>query len=294
MVQSVKESLVAAMRHILRPLCSIAIRNGLRFSDLQSALHDAMATAARGELKSGGIKEASDEEVGLMAGMTVAQVRAATHFDGSAPDIPNVSWAASEVLSGWHSDPSYAGPYGLVLDVPFSAVDGDRSNGYRSFEALVLKYAGPEVPARVVLDELIKSGNVQNVGESIFRSVTRTYIAERLSPENIQAFAVGVHNVIGTMAVNLKRTVPGTGLLQRTVFADYGLTQEGLEKFNGFIRKVGQSFTEEVDTWFSKHSNKESRGPIRTGIGLYHYVEDDTDRENYFETLKKERSEHGH
>jgi len=39
------------------------------------------------------------------------------------------------------------------------------------------------------------------------------------------------------MAVNLKRTVRGTGLLQRTVFADYGLSEEDLAKFQRFHSK---------------------------------------------------------
>jgi hypothetical protein len=120
------------------------------------------------------------------------------------------------------------------------------------------------------------------------RCVARTYIPERLSSAHIQEFAEAVHNVVGTMAVNLKRTVRGTGLLQRTVFADYGLTEADLQKFNGFIRKTGEKFTEEVDTWFSKHSNKENQGPIKTGIGLYHYVENDEDREDYLKLLHGE------
>jgi hypothetical protein len=288
MVQSVKENLFAAMRHVLRPLCRIAVRNGLRFSDLERALQDAMVNAARVELKNGGLTEVSDEEIGLMAGMTLAQVKAAGEAELSGSVTPSVSLAASQVLAGWHSDSNYAGPYGLVLDVPYSDLDRERSRGHRSFEALVQRYAGETVSPRLVLEELLKSKNVQNLGDGIFRSLSRTYIAERLSPKNIQEFAEAVHNMIGTMAVNLERTVPGTGLLQRTVFADYGLTEEGLKKFNQFIRTVGRSFTEElVDTWFANHSNKDARGPIRTGIGLYHYVENDADRESYLESLRK-------
>jgi hypothetical protein len=293
MVQSVKESLFAAMKHVLRPLCKIAVRNGLRFSDLELALQHAMANAARVELRAGGLTDFGDDEIALVAGMTVAQVQAASKAELSASPVPTVSWAASEVLSGWHSDSSYAGPYGLVLDIPYSVVEGDRSHGERSFESLVRKYAGVEVAPSVVLEELLKSKNIQSLGDGIFRSLNRTYIAERLSPKNIQEFAEAVHNMIGTMAVNLERAVPGTGLLQRTVFADHGLSEEGLKKFNEFIRKVGRSFTEEVDTWFANNSNKDARGPIKTGIGLYHYVENDADREIYFESLKRERNKHG-
>ena len=184
---------------------------------------------------------------------------------------------------------SYLGPYGLVLDIPISPELSNRGSDSRCFENLVEKYAGPNVSASIVLDALLRSGAVQDLGNGIVRCVARTYIAERLSPENIQEFAEAVHNVVGTMAVNLKRTVRGTGLLQRTVFADYGLTEEDLAKFNGFIRKTGEKFIDEVDTWFSKHSNKEKQGPIKTGIGLYHYVENDDDRADYLKLLHGEK-----
>ncbi|HEY6619207.1 MAG TPA: DUF6502 family protein [Steroidobacteraceae bacterium] len=286
--QSVKGNLLAAITHVLRPLCRIAIRNGIGFDDLSMALQSALVNGARAELASTGRKELSEEEVGLMAGMTALQVRG-TRAAGSKANVAlNYSLAASEVLAGWHSDVLYLGPYGLVLDIPVSPEAPSRGSDSRCFENLVEKYAGPNVSASIVLDALLKSGAVQDLGNGTVRCVARTYIAERLSPENIQEFAEAVHNVVGTMAVNLKRTVRGTGLLQRTVFADYGLTEEDLAKFNGFIRKTGEKFIDEVDTWFSKHSNKEKQGPIKTGIGLYHYVENDEDREDYLKLIHGE------
>jgi Family of unknown function (DUF6502) len=291
--QSVKGNLLAAITHVLRPLCRIAIRNGIGFDDLSLALQNALVKGARAESGSDGRKELTEEEVGLMTGMTAAQVRGTSGSENIATPALNYSWAASEVLSGWHSDALYLGPYGLVLDIPIS-LDPLSVPNSRSFESLVHKYAGPGVSVEIVLDALLKSGAVQNLGNGIVRCVARTYIAERLSPENIQAFAEAVHNVIGTMAVNLKRTVRGTGLLQRTVFADYGLSAEDFAKFNGFIRRTGEKFTEEVDTWFSNHSNKEKQGSIKTGIGLYHYVENDEDRDEYLKLLQGEGVNNGH
>jgi Family of unknown function (DUF6502) len=291
--QSVKGNLLAAIRHVLRPLCRIAVRNGIGFDDLSLALQSALVSGARAELGAKGAKELSEDEVGLMTGMTALQVRGIRGSGINVPSALNYSWAASEVLAGWHSDILYLGPYGLVLDIPVSPEQPSRGAESRSFESLVRKYAGPTVSAEIVLDALLKSGAVQDLGNGILRCVARTYIAERLSPENIQAFAEAVHNVVGTMAVNLKRTVRGTGLLQRTVFADYGLSEEDLGKFNGFIRKTGEKFIDEVDTWFAKHSNKDKRGSIKTGIGLYHYVENDEDREEYLKLLQGEGANDG-
>jgi len=288
--QSVKGNLLAAIRHVLRPLCRIAIRNGIGFDDLSAALQSALVHGARTELAAGGSREPSDEEVGLMTGMTAQHVHGVRGAEAKTFAAPNYSWAASEVLAGWHSDVLYLGPYGLVLDIPIVPETSTRGLETRSFESLVRKYAGAGVSAEIVLDALVRSGAVQKLGHGIVRCVDRTYIAERLSPENIQVFAEAVHNVIGTMAVNLKRTTRGDGLLQRVVFADYGLSEENLSKFNLFIRKTGEKFIDEVDTWFAKHSNKEVQGPIKTGVGLYHYVENDSDREEYLKSMQGEGS----
>jgi hypothetical protein len=137
----------------------------------------------------------------------------------------------------------------------------------------------------VVLEELLKSKNVEHMGDGILRSSTRTYIPGRLSPENIQRFATVVHNLIGTTAVNMQREVPGTGLMERIVWADFGLSPDDLQRFNSYIRLRGQAFADEVDTWFQEHSNSERRGSTRTGIGLFHYVENDEDREAYLQSM---------
>jgi hypothetical protein len=286
--QSVKGNLLAAIRHVLSPLCRIAIRNGIGFDDLSAALESALVHGARTELAADGIREPSQEQVGLMTGMTAQHVHKVRGAEATTFGAPNYSWAASEVLAGWHSDVLYLGPYGLVLDIPVVPETSTRGLETRSFESLVRKYAGPGVSAEIVLDALVKSGAVQKLGNGIVRCIDRTYIAERLSPENIQVFAEAVHNVIGTMAVNLKRTTRGAGLLQRVVFADYGLSEEDLSKFNLFIRKAGEKFIDEVDTWFAKHSNKDMQGPIKTGVGLYHYVENDSDREEYLKSMQGE------
>ena len=120
MEQSVKGNLLAAITHVLRPLCRIAIRNGIGFDDLSMALQSALVNGARAELAGTGRKELSEEEVGLMAGMTALQVRGAQAAGSSANIALNYSLAASEVLAGWHSDVLYLGPYGLVLDIPIS------------------------------------------------------------------------------------------------------------------------------------------------------------------------------
>ena len=98
MEQSVKGNLLAAITHVFRPLCRIAIRNGIGFDDLSMALQSALVKGARAELTEAGRKDLTEEEVGLMTGMTAQQVRGTRSAEHKAAPAPNYSWAASEVL----------------------------------------------------------------------------------------------------------------------------------------------------------------------------------------------------
>jgi hypothetical protein len=282
-MNSVKENLIAALRYILVPLCRIAVRNGITSGDLTKAINDALVRASAAELKSAGIEDASDEEVAQISGLTIEQIRTSKTTEVSGTGVKNFSFSAQEVLAGWNADRDYAGPYGLLLDIPLRA--GSPGLGIRSFETLVAKYAGPNVSARVVLEELLKTGNVVEVGDGVLRCSARSYRPLRLSPENIQRFATVVHNLIGTLAVNLQTEVHGTGLYEQIVWADFGVNADDLQKFNTFFRARAQSFADEIDTRLSEYSNKDRQGPIRTGIGLYHYVENDEDREAYLKSF---------
>jgi len=48
-----------------------------------------------------------------MTGMTALQVRGTRGPETKTNPALNYTWAASEVLAGWHSDVLYLGPYGL-------------------------------------------------------------------------------------------------------------------------------------------------------------------------------------
>jgi hypothetical protein len=288
-MDSVKANLVAAMQHILVPLCRIGVRNGLGVADLEAALGRAMAQAGRAELKDRGCPDPTQKDLEMMCGMAGAQVVAATESIKGDASVMNVSSVANKVLAAWNSDRNFAGPYGLVLDISLRETDAGRQG--LSFERLVRTYAGPEASARVILDELLRTKNVEVVGDGILRCINRTYIAERLSPENIQRFAQMVHNLIGTMAVNLKRTVIGTGLLERSVFADFGIRAADFEKLNAYVRLRGQVFLDDIDQWFAAHSNAERKGDVKTGVGLYHYVEADADLDEYLKHLRQKGDE---
>ncbi len=85
--------------------------------------------------------------------------------------------------------------------------------------------------------------------------------------------------------MNLKRSVRGTGRIERTVFADYGLPRNELALFDKFIRERGQLFADDIDNWLSDRSEKGQQNAVQTGVGFYHYVVNNEDEQDFGKAL---------
>jgi len=289
--QSVKHNLLAAFRHLLRPLVRIAIQNGVAFPQFAGALRDAYVNVASSNLKvSGG--NVSADSIALMTEIDSADVREILQ----SPDVVELHRSdrrmnsVARVLMGWHTDREYIGPYGLVRDLPFVPTDSQATKDVSGFVDLAKQYC-PSIPPKVVLDELIRTGCVKDLGNGFYRALTRLYVPQQLSPESIRHLAQVVHNITETLEVNLRRSVRGTGRIQRTVYADYGLRREDLEAFDKYVRDRGQLFADDIDKWLSDRSSEAQLDAVQTGIGYYHYVVNNDDEKDFERTLKMEGDE---
>ncbi len=288
MSQSVKHNLLAAFRHLLRPLVRIAIRNGVTFPAFAGALRDAY------------IKVASAELIAARGTPSADAISLMTEIDGSevaevleAPDVVELGDSArrmnsvARVLLGWHTDRDYIGPYGLVRDLAFAAAETQPKKDVSGFVDLSRQYC-PDIPPKVVLDELIRTGCVQDLGNGFYRALTRLYVPQQLSAESIRRLAQVVHNVTETLEVNLRRSVRGTGRIERTIYADYGLRPEDLAAFDKYVRERGQLFADDIDNWLSDRSQEGHPDAVQTGIGFYHYVVNNDDEKDFGRALKME------
>lgn len=286
MRHSVKHNLLAAFRFLLRPLVRIAIRNGIAFPDFVEALKGSFIDVSSAQLRAAG-REPSPDAISVMTGigtddLTGHDDKNDSREDSNADESLN---AAARLLVGWHTDREYIGPYGLVQDLEFAPAGGDDRGGVRGFVQLAKRYC-PGYPAEVLLAELIRTKCVEELGNGCYRAATRLYVPEQLSPESIRRFAQVVHNVIETLEFNLRKTASGAGRIERTIFADYGLSKADLSKFNLYVREKGQVFADDLDNWLSARSIQGREDAVQTGIGIYHYVVNDEDERDFKESLK--------
>jgi len=285
--QSVKHNLLAAFRYLLRPLVRIAIRNGIAYPDFAGMVQDAYVNVAGAQLKGGG-RELTPDAISVMTEISSDDVRdlLLSPDDAKLNEAEQKINAAARVLVGWHTDREYIGPYGLVRDLPFARSDSPRRD-VKGFVELAQRYC-EGYPPKVLLDELVRTACVQDLGNGFYRALTRSYVPEQLSAESIRRFAQVVHNVTETLEVNLRRSESSVRRVERTVFADYGLARSELRAFDKYIRDRGQIFADDIDNWLSARSEAGITDTVQTGIGFYHYVVNEEDERDFGKTLKVE------
>ncbi len=278
MTQSVKRSLLAAYRYLLKPLVRLAVRNAVAFPEFRDVLKQAYVDVATRQLRVSG-KEPTIEGISLIAHLEVTEIREVLDADGDLKfgveaQKPN---PLPTILAGWHTDINYTGPYGVLRDIEFARNSGSIERTSKTFTDLAATYC-PGVSPRALLDELIRTGCVQDMGNGFYRALKRSYIPDPLSTQSILSFARVVHNICETLEVNFRaESKGGKGLIERTIYTVHGISRHDLKDFDKFIRVKGQNFADDIDNWLSERDKEGYEDNVKTGVGFYHYVVNDDD-----------------
>lgn len=271
MSSNVDDYLVHAFQKILRPLVKILIRSGVRY--------DEFCQLIKGVYIESGIRDG----IGLPGDPSLSKVAIATgigkrdvetYVSDSARSIKpkrTIQGALSEVLHRWHTDPTYLGPYGVPLEIEFATGKG------RSFTDLASSVDDSIEPG-ILLEELLKSGAVTNSGERHLKVLSRTFLVpEPMSPVMLEYFGNTITNLTTTLEFNMDPD-RSTKRLQRSVYADKGLTEAQLAEFESYAKAKAQEFMVEVDNWLADTIPKDQKaiGPLfDVGISVFQYVRSD-------------------
>jgi hypothetical protein len=263
-----KLSVLAAYKRLLRPLVRILIRNAVSFAEFSEVAKDVYVEIAASDFRLPD-KNMTQGRIAILTGLTRKEVNRLINERGKQQrDYASNLNRVARILSGWHTDPQFTGPYGLPLDVPYD------SPGGRSFSELVRRYTG-DMPARAMLDELLRIGVVKESEGGRYKVLTRTYLPSADAPESLDRLGNVVRNFVETIDFNRTETDPERRLFERIVSADVGLSVTDLPLFQGYVRERSQFLLEEIDDWLSKREpadRDETIEIVDTGVGIYHYI----------------------
>ena len=257
-----------ALRRMLRPIVRLLIRIGVRYPEF--------ADLARGVFVECAIRDADHRgrtptraRVAMISGITRRQVNNYIDNEGTiATGSASLTAALVEILHKWHTDPHYAGPYGIPLELEL-ANPPDRC--FRSLAALV----DPRVDAASALDALLATGSITISGERYFRAASRYFMMpEPMSPQQIEYFGRILPRLAETLEYNMN-PLHSEKRLERFVKADQGLPESALPAFEDFARHRTIEYLLDLDNWLAQHANEgaDEGDRVDAGVNVFLYAE---------------------
>jgi len=273
---------------LLRPLVRILLKHGVTYGEVSEVVKTSFVTIAAQEFRVPG-KKMSKARIAIVTGLTRKEVHRLSKIDQKEVFTQKTNLnRITRVLSGWHTDPDYVGPYGLPLEIRY---DSEQPNDV-TFVRLVQQYSGDMTP-RAMLDELMRVGALRETDHNWFKVLKREYVPEALAPDFLERLGRGVHDYVHTLEENMQKYDDKLGRFERFVSPEKGLRQQDLPKFDAYLRIRCQALLEELDNWLSQMPQPgEGKNDIaiRTGVGIFHYVADSDSEVKNIKELLEERS----
>ena len=272
MVDEVKQGLLAAFRRLLKPLIRILLRNGISFGEFSELSKEVYVDVAATDFKVPN-RKMSQARVAILTGLTRKEV-SRFYGDDKEPTYTKSNLnRVTRVLTGWHTDSDFTGPYGLPLELSFE--DEEK----KSFTDLVQRYSG-DMAARAMLDELIRIEAIVETEKGWYKVLTRTYLPEVYAPDAIDLLGESVKSFVETIDNNNLASNPENRNFERQVIADDGIKAEDLPRLRAFIKDRAQILLEEIDNWIAQLDTPDPKVEkvIQTGLGIYHFVSEEEEQ----------------
>ena len=278
MNETVKANLLEAIRFMMKPLVRLLVNQGVTHSEFSETIKDVYVETAIRHFSED--NKVNKSRIAILTGMTRKEVknvidRALAQDKGREPKS-----RPERVLTGWHHDPEFQGPYGLPLELPY-----DAEQGSISFVLLVKRYSGDMSP-RAMLDELLRGGSVIEVDKKL-KVIRRDFEPTALSSKLIARLGDVGHYVFGTAAANIEKKGQGSGHFDRYAFADDGCTEEVIADLDEYVKIHGQEFLEGIDRWLANAKSTSTPGGVRKDTGVYvcQYVADPAEKTSLADLL---------
>lgn len=266
-----ENAIYAAILRILRPLIRLLLRHGVPFGTFSDLAKRVYVEVALEEFGIPGRKQ-THSRVSVLTGLSRKEVLRVTRLD--RPDDTETSdryHRAARVISGWLRDGRYGDGTGNPAALP---MEGDGP----TFNELVKAHSG-DVPARAVLDELVRVGAADRTEDGKVRLLARAYIPVAGDEEKLEILGTDTACLIETIDHNM-RTEPGKAFFQRKAMYD-NLPDEAVEELRKELAMRAEKFIEQADRKLAERdrdANPKSTGTgrRRAGIGIF-WFEDEGD-----------------
>ena len=269
MANDIKRTLHAAVLRLLRPLVRLLLHHSVPYETFADLARWVYVDVAEKDFALPNKKQTASR-ISVITGLNrkeVARLQAMTVED-NAGAIESINRAEKVVIAWRHEYPKANSP-SRAATLPI--------DGKRSFASLVKRYSG-DMPARAILDELLRVGLVRKHENGEVELLSdRTVVADA---ENRQAiltqFGENSTDFLATISHNVLASDEHK-FLQRRAWSD-NLPIEALDVMKAAAKQKGQTIVDDFIAQFSNFDRDitpgvEGTGRARAVFGVYYYEE---------------------
>lgn len=254
------ESLQKAVTRVLSPLVRLLLRHGVSHAEFANWSKQAYVDAAARHFGING-KAPSVSRIAIVTGINRKEVKRIRDLPADVDTGVAKHNRAVRVVTGWLQDREFLTARGRPRVLAY----GDAEE---SFNRLVRRHGG-DVPARAMLDELVRVGTVDYENGRV-TLVRRGYVPHESESALLDLFATSATDLLTTLDHNLSGE---ERRLQMSVAYD-NVTREGIEAFRVLSAERGLALLRELDTVLRVHDrdvnpDASGVGRYRSGLGLY-------------------------
>ena len=259
------ESLVKALRNLLRPLIRTLIGHGISYPFLAAMLKSVYVEVAEAETGEDE-KRTTDSRINLMTGVHRKDIRRLRADPDRAESIPPVVSLGAHLVLLWTGSREYLDSEGRPIPLPRSS----EVAGEPSFDGLV-ESLSKDVRPRAVLDEWLRLGiaRLDDAGRVCLNH--DAFVPEKGFDEKAYFFGRNIRDHIAAASHNLAGMVPP--FLERTVFYDK-LTADSVEELSEYARKTGMDTLLAMNREAMQKADEDAQDPgakFRMSFGIYFY-----------------------
>ena len=264
-----RRALRGALEQLLRPLCRLLLRHSVSFNAFADMAKRVYVDVALKDFSLPG-KKPTTSRVAVLSGLTrkeVHRILADPVLDG-AEGFERYN-RATRVLTGWARDAEFLDSRGRPRPLDL--------DGPGSFAMLVKRYSG-DMPARAVLDELIRVGAVERLEDARLQLVTHGYVPQHSAIDKLGILGRDVADLIDTIDHNLQHGADDPRFQRKVMYA--AIPAEALPAFRKLSAAQAQALLEKLDRWLAEHDvapiarkDDEAAERARVGLGIYYFEE---------------------
>jgi len=260
-----RESVVAAIRRVLRPLVRVLVAHGITYPFLADMLKSIFVETAANEFTLDD-KRPTDSRLTVLTGVHRKDIRRLLREPGPEPETPPGLTLGTKIVARWLGDRANADDLGR----PRALARTPSQGGDQSFAALV-ESVSTNVRPRSVLDELLRLGVVEIDADDYVHLVTSGFVPGKELDAKAFYFGEAMHDHLAAGAHNLEGA--GRPFLERSVYYD-ALSPESVEALRAQAEKLSVDVLKEINKRGMALEREDPPSPgkrMRIRLGVFFY-----------------------